>query len=35
MYEDIVMIGDFPIAPKSNDKVLSRKYEPIVIEKIL
>ena len=26
-YEEIIQLGDYPIAPKTNDKVLSRKYE--------
>jgi hypothetical protein len=34
-YEDLVMIGDYPIAPRSNDKVLSRKYEQIVMKNII
>ena len=25
-YEEVIMLGDYPIAPKTNDKVLSRKY---------
>lgn len=34
MYEDIIMLGDYPLAAKSNDKILSRKYEAPVLEKI-
>jgi hypothetical protein len=30
-YEEIVVLGDYPIAPKSNDKILSRKYEKPIL----
>ena len=26
------MLGDYPLAPKSNDKIFSRKYEQPVLE---
>jgi hypothetical protein len=31
-YEEVVVLGDYPIAPRSNDKVLSRKYEQLLLK---